>query len=414
MRRVTARTVVVAPDSFKGSATAAEVAEALGAGWHSVRPGDTVVLAPTADGGEGTLDAFAVAVPGAQRRPVRVLGPSGDTVDAAWLALPDGSALVELAATSGLGLLRSPAPFDAHTVGFGQAIAAALDAGATSLLLAIGGSASTDGGAGMLTALGARLLDADGQPVAPGNRGLADLARVDLSGLRPLPAGGARILSDVTSPLLGPDGAAAVFGPQKGATPEDVPELDAGLARLAAVLGAALEAGPEGAACSHSDAGTASAAVTASAVAPASAASAVAPASAAASVVAVDEPGTGAAGGTGYGLRVWGATMAPGAAAVADALGLPERIASADLVITGEGRYDSQSASGKAPEHVAALARRAGIPVLLAAGAITAEPHGFADAVALTDLAGSTDAALADPLRWARAAGAALASRAAD
>lgn len=379
MKRVTARTVVVAPDSFKGSATAAEVAEALGAGWHSVRPADTVAIAPTADGGEGTLDAFAVAVPGAQRRPVRVLGPSGEAVEAVWLALPDGVAVVELAATSGLGLLRAPAPFDAHTVGFGQAIAAALDAGATSLLLAIGGSASTDGGAGALTALGARLLDADGRPVAPGNRGLARLARVDLSGLRALPAGGARILSDVTSPLLGPDGAAAVFGPQKGATAEDVPLLDAGLARLAAVLEAAGGGGMPG----PSD-------------------------------VSVAEPGAGAAGGTGYGLRVWGATMAPGAAAVADALGLPERIAAADLVITGEGRYDSQSASGKAPEHVAALARRAGTPVLLAAGAITAEPHGFADAVALTDLAGGTDAALADPLRWARAAGAALASRLAD
>ncbi|WP_313540814.1 glycerate kinase [Leifsonia aquatica] len=376
---MTARTVVVAPDSFKGSATAAEVAEALGAGWRSVRPADTMVLAPTADGGEGTLDAFAVAVPGARRRPVRVLGPSGEAVEAAWMALPDGVAVVELAATSGLGLLRAPAPFDAHTVGFGQAIAAALDAGATSLLLAIGGSASTDGGAGALTALGARLLDADGRPVAPGNRGLADLARVDLSGLRSLPAGGARILSDVTSPLLGPDGAAAVFGPQKGATPEDVPALDAGLARLAAVLEAAAGDGTP-----------------------------------APTDVSVDEPGTGAAGGTGYGLRVWGATMAPGATAVADTLGLPERIAAADLVITGEGRYDSQSASGKAPEHVAALARRAGIPVLLAAGAITAEPHGFADAVALTDLAGGTDAALADPLRWARAAGAALASRLAD
>lgn len=369
---MTARTVVVAPDSFKGSASAAAVAEALAAGWAEVRPDDTVLLAPTADGGEGTLDAFAVAVPGAERRPIRVPGPAGEAVDAVWLALPNGSALVELAETSGLGLLHVPAPFDAHTLGFGRAIAAALDAGAASLLLAIGGSASTDGGAGVLTALGARLLDADGRPIAPGNRGLAQLARADLSGLRPLPTGGVRILSDVSSPLLGPAGAAAVFGPQKGATAEDVPVLDAGLARLVAVLAAG---GSDG--------------------------------------VAVDEPGAGAAGGTGFGLRVWGATIAPGAAAVADALGLPERIASADLVITGEGRYDSQSASGKAPEHVAALARRAGVPVLLAAGAITAEPRGFADAVALTDLAGSAEAALADPLGWARAAGAILATRAA-
>ncbi|MFF2050055.1 glycerate kinase [Leifsonia sp. NPDC058194] len=364
---MTARTVVVAPDSFKGSASAADVAEAIAAGWAQVRPEDAVVLAPTADGGEGTLEAFAVAVPGAQRRPVRVLGPSGDEVDASWLALPDGSALVELAETSGLGLLRTPAPFDAHTVGFGQAIAAALDAGATSLLLAIGGSASTDGGAGALTALGARFSDVDGLPVTPGNRGLEELARADLSGLRPLPPGGVRILSDVTNPLLGARGAAAVFGPQKGASPGDVPLLDAGLARFADVLGAE---------------------------------------------VAVDEPGTGAAGGTGYGLRVWGATMTPGAPAVAEALGLAARIAAADLVITGEGRYDSQSASGKAPEYVAELARRAGVPILLVAGAIAAEPSGFADAVALAALAGDSAAAIADPLRWARAAGAALATRA--
>ncbi|WP_314149630.1 glycerate kinase, partial [uncultured Leifsonia sp.] len=155
-------TVVVAPDSFKGSASATEVASALADGWRSVRPGDVVRLAPMADGGEGTLDAFEVAVPGAVRHPVRVTGPSGDEVDASWLLLPDGTALVELAETSGLGLLRRPAPHDAHTIGFGQAIAAALDAGATALLLAIGGSASTDGGAGALTALGARLLDADG------------------------------------------------------------------------------------------------------------------------------------------------------------------------------------------------------------------------------------------------------------
>ncbi|WP_043710388.1 glycerate kinase [Leifsonia aquatica] len=378
------RTVVIAPDSFKGSASAAEVATALAAGWAEVRPDDEFVLAPTADGGEGTLDAFAAAVPGAVRRPVRVLGPSGDLVDATWLQLPDGTAVVELAETSGLGLLRAPAPFDAHTIGFGQAIAAALDAGASALLLAIGGSASTDGGAGVLSALGARLLDGSGVAVVPGNRGLASLARVDLSGLRPLPSGGVRILSDVTNPLLGPQGAAAVFGPQKGAAPEDVPLLDAGLAWFAEALRAA--SGRVAGAERVEGAGRIA--------------------------VSVDDPGTGAAGGTGFGLRVWGAAMTPGAPAVAEALGLPARIASADLVITGEGRYDSQSASGKAPEHVAELARRAGVPVLLAAGAITAEPSDFADAVALADLAGGSAAAIADPLRWARAAGADLASRA--
>lgn len=409
MKGVTARTVVVAPDSFKGSAAAADVAAALAEGWSEVRPEDHVVLAPTADGGEGTLDAFAAAVPGAVRHSVRVLGPSGAPVDASWLELPDGTAVVELAETSGLALLTEPAPFDAHTIGFGQAISAALDAGAHTLLLAIGGSSSTDGGTGALTALGAHLLDASGAPIAPGNRGLAALASVDFSALRPLPPGGVRILSDVTSPLLGPGGAAAVFGPQKGAGAEDVVVLEAGLARWAEVAGGAVDAGAVAV-------GNGESSGAGSAVDPDEpGAGAGAPDGDGRTKHAVDpaEPGTGAAGGTGFGLRLWGATMTPGAPAVADALGLPARIATADVVITGEGRYDSQSASGKAPEHVAALAREAGIPVLLVAGAIAVEPHGFADAIALADLAGSAPAAIADPLRWARVAGAALAARAA-
>jgi glycerate kinase len=359
-------TVVFAPDSFKGSATATEVATALAEGWASVRPDDRVVPAPMADGGEGTLDAFEVAVPGSRRRAVRVTGPDGADRNASWLSLPDGTAVVELAECSGIALMPALAAFDAQTIGFGQAIAAALDAGATGLLLAIGGSASTDGGAGMLSALGARVLDVTGTEVVPGNRGLAELACVDLSGLRALPPGGARILSDVTSPLLGPDGAAAVFGPQKGASAGDVPVLEAGLARFASAV---REAG-----------------------------------------VAVDPrtPGAGAAGGTGFGLLVWGAEIAPGAAAVGEALGLPEALTGADIVVTGEGRYDSQSAAGKVPEYVALVAAAAGIPALLAAGSIVADPRGFAGAVSLSELAGDSAAAIADPQRWARAAGAAL------
>ena len=363
--------VVVAPDSFKGSASAAVVASALGAGWSSVRTADRVVLAPMADGGEGTIDAFAAAFPAAVKHPVRVLGPAGDDVDANWLMLPDGTAVVELAETSGLGRMARPMPFEAHTVGFGQAIAAALDAGCGSLLLAIGGSASTDGGAGALIALGARLEDGDGHGISFGNRGLMDLRRADLSRVRPLPPGGARILSDVTSPLLGPSGAAAIFGPQKGATAGDIPLLERGLRRLADTLLAAGVA------------------------------------------VSPELPGSGAAGGAGYGLLAWGARMTPGAAAVGDALGLPVTIASADVVITGEGRYDAQSAAGKVPEYVADLAHDAGVRVLLAAGAIAAPIGGFASSVALGDLAGSTEAAIADPVRWAYAAGAALAALAA-
>lgn len=359
------RRIVLAPDSFKGTATAGEAADALARGWRSVASSDAVVAKPMADGGEGTLDAFAAAVPGAVRVPVAVRGPDDRPTDAAWLRLPDGSAVVELALTSGITLLDPLRPLDAHTSGFGEAIAAALDAGARRLLLAIGGSSSTDGGAGALAALGGVFVDADGAPIAPGARGLGTVARVDLSGLRPLPPDGALILSDVTNPLLGPAGAAAVFGPQKGATPELVATMEEALARL-------VHAVPGGAALAEA-------------------------------------PGAGAAGGTGFGLLAWGARMAGGSGAVADAIGLTDALAGADIVITGEGRFDAQSAAGKVPSEVAARAAAAGVPVALVAGAIDADASGFAASASLTDLAGSAAAAMADPLRWLEAAGAALA-----
>jgi glycerate kinase len=232
--------VVIAPDSFKGTASAADAASALAAGWRSVRPTDELVLRPMADGGEGTLDAFESAVPGAQRMPITVRGPVASPVSTHWLLLPDGTGVVELAATSGLTLLDPLAPLDAHSAGFGEAIAAALDAGVTRLMLALGGSSSTDGGAGALAALGARFDDGSGAAVPLGNRGLGTLARVDLSGLRPLPPGGAVILGDVTNPLLGDTGAAAVFGPQKGADAATVDVLESNLARLARLVPAAV------------------------------------------------------------------------------------------------------------------------------------------------------------------------------
>lgn len=365
------RTVVVAPDSFKGSASAAEIAGAIGDGWSSVRLSDRVVPAPMADGGEGTLDAFELAVPGAVRVPVAVRGPDDREVDATWLRLPatdelpGGVGVVELASTSGITLLRELAPLDAHTFGFGQAIAAALDAGVSRLLLAIGGSASTDGGVGALAALGGRFTNAAGASIPLGNRGLASLAGVDLHGMRALPAGGAAILSDVTNPLLGESGAAAVFGPQKGANAAQVKVLESGLIRLTRLMSGARE----------------------------------------------EAPGAGAAGGTGYGLLAWGATLAPGATAVGDALGLPQKVAAADLVITGEGRFDSQSAAGKVPSYVQRLALLSGVPAALVAGSIAAPVDLFVDAVSLTQLAGGASAAIADPLNWARGAGARLASR---
>lgn len=355
--------VVIAPDSFKGSASAVEVATAIAEGWASSRPGDELVLAPMADGGEGTVDAFAVAVPGSVRHGVTVTGPDGAPVVTSWLLLPDGAAVVELASASGITLLDPLQPLTAHTRGFGQAIVAALDGGATSLLLAIGGSSSTDGGVGALRELGARFLDLNGHEIGDGGGALHALADVELAGLRPLPRGGVRILSDVTNPLLGDSGAAHIFGPQKGATVEDVVRLDDGLRHLASHLDADAEAA-----------------------------------------------GAGAAGGTGFGLLAWGAHLAPGSAAVGEAVGLARIVAGADVVITGEGRFDAQSMAGKVPSYVLGVASAAGARAALVAGAVQADASAFAAAQSLTDIAGSAAAAIADPLPALREAGSRLAA----
>lgn len=388
--------VVVAPDSFKGTATAAAVAAAIGDGWLTTRPDDTVTLLPMADGGEGTLDAFAAAVPGSRRMPVTVTGPAGAPVDAEWLALPDGRAVVELAATSGLPLLSTLEPDAAQTTGFGEAIAAALDAGATGLVLGIGGSASTDGGAGLLGALGLGGVGTGGG-AGPGSGSgsgsdsdsasgsgsggpgslldgldgldeLDELGDLTTSTLRPLPPLGVTVLTDVTSPLLGPTGAAAVFGPQKGVTPDRVPVHEARLAAWAARF-------PD---------------------------------------VDPTTPGAGAAGGAGFGLLVWGATLARGAGAVAAVLGLPDVVATADVVVTGEGRFDGQSAAGKVASVVCAMAE--GRRRMLVAGAIDAPVDDFDAAASLTVIAtqttGEPSDAMADPLRFARIAGQRLAARA--
>jgi len=357
--------VVVAPDSFKGSIRAAAAAAALRDGWLCVRPADEVVVRPMADGGEGTLDAFCAAVPGARRMSLTVTGPAGTPVEAAWLLLPDGTGVVELAAASGIELLGGRLrPWDASTRGFGEAMAAALDHGVDRLVLGIGSSASTDCGVGMLSALGARFVDAEGAPVPDGAGWLAAIDRAEVDSLRPPPLGGVTVLSDVTSPLLGSHGAAAVFGPQKGI--DDVARAEAGLAHVASFL-------------------------------------AIDPATA----------GAGAAGGTGFALLAWGATIVSGAAEVARLVRLADAVAAADLVVAGEGAFDDQSAAGKAPSVVADVADAAGVPIALVAGRIDRAPDatGFTAAISLTDLAGSTSAALADPARWLRAAGTSLAQR---
>ena len=365
-------TVVFAPDSLKGSISAAAAADALAHGWAEIRPDDTFVMLPMADGGEGTIDAFAAAVAGAIRMPVTVVGPAGADTDAAWVLLPatadapGGTGIVELASTSGIELLgERRLPWDAHTYGLGQAIAAALEHGVSRLVIGIGSSASTDGGVGMLTAMGVSFRDASGAPIPLGARGLSQIASSRVAGLRPPPPGGTVVLSDVTNPLLGPRGAATVFGPQKGLDTEGVARADAALAHLAAVV----------------------------------------------PTIDPATPGAGAAGGTGFALLSWGARLVPGSEEIAQLIGLADAVAEASVVITGEGSFDGQSAAGKAPAHVAALAQAAGVPVGLVAGRIApdADTSGFAASVSLTDLAGSSAAAIGDPARWLRAAGAELA-----
>jgi glycerate kinase len=358
--------VVVAPDSFKGSLDAAPAAEAIGSGWRAVRPNDEVLLLPQADGGEGTLDAVATSVPGSRLRDVGpVTGPDGRPVEGHWLELPGGTAVVELALSSGLPLMSRLDPLGATTRGLGEVIAAALDAGATSLVIALGGSASTDGGAGALRALGLGLLDADGLPLADGGGALALVSRIEASRLRPPPTGGVRLLSDVTAPLLGPTGAAAVFGPQKGATPEQVVELDAALARWASLLGRA-------------------------------------------DLTAT--PGAGAAGGTGYGfLAAWGAAIEAGAIAIADLTGFTAAAASADVIITGEGRFDTTSGTGKVVGNALSLTAAPKTRRAIIAGTLADTAPAGVWAASLVDLADSLEAALDDPARWLYAAGAAAA-----
>jgi glycerate 2-kinase len=366
--------VVIAPDSFKGTATASAVAGAIRDGWLGARPDDTVTLVPMADGGEGTLEAFATAHPGAERVPVTVTGPSGVPIDTSWLRLTDGRAVVELAATSGLPLLDAPLPDTATPRGFGEAIAAALDAGATGLVLGIGGSASTDGGADVLIGLGALVHRSPAVPEHPprlrsGAELLDDVTGVDTTWMRTLPPLGAVVLTDVTSPLLGPRGAAAVFGPQKGITPDRVRVFDRRLADWARCFPG------------------------------------IDPAT----------PGAGAAGGVGFGLLAWGAMLRPGAAAVAEVLGLPDALVGADVVVTGEGRYDEQSAAGKVPSVVRSLAAEhaPGARTMLVAGTIDAPLDDFAAGASLTVVAtqtkGEPDDAMREPLRFARIAGERLA-----
>ena len=320
--------VLVAPDSFKGSLTSVEVARAIVAGWNRARPADEVRLAPLADGGEGTLVAIEEAG-GWQWRESDARDPIGREIRAPWLARDDGrAAVVEMAAASGLSRLAAAErdAVNATTTGTGDLLRAVMDAGIRDIAIGIGGSATTDGGAGLLRALGATVSD--------------DLAAVDLGGLDPrLAETNLRIACDVSNPLLGPDGAAAVYGPQKGATPELVALLDARLARFADALEVAAGRRER------------------------------------------DTPGAGAAGGLGFGLlclsgRLASLRLEPGIDLVMAEAGFEFALQTADIVITGEGRIDAQTAFGKTAQGVAKRASAAGVPCIAIGGGVT--PDGIA------------------------------------
>ena len=351
--------ILAAPQEFKGSLTAVEAAAAIAAGVRRVLPEAALDLAPLADGGPGTAAALVQAARG-RTSTARVDGPLGAPVDARWGRLDDGrTAIIEMAAASGLTLLP-PAQLDprrASTFGTGELLRHALDAGVENMLVGVGGSATNDGGAGMAAALGARFLDDHDQPLPPGGAALVRLARIDVSQLDPrLQQVPVRVLCDVQNPLLGPEGASAVYGPQKGADAVCVAELERALRNYADILERDLD------------------------------------------VQVRDVPGAGAAGGLGAGLLAFcGAQLQSGFRAVAEAVRLAERIAAADLVITGEGRLDTQSAYGKTVAGTAQLAFTAGIPCVAAAGLL----NGGADLPGLVDVEQTAPAGM--PLEQAMA-----------
>ncbi len=351
--------ILIAPDSFKGSATSIEVAHALAQGWHSVRPDDELIQMPFADGGEGTLLAIEFARPSSQRIYCPEISP-----DTYWLLLDEKTAVVELAQTSGLTLLSELDPMGAHTFAFGQVLSmAAQDSRVEQIYCALGGSASTDAGVGALMALGFEFLDSAGVKIGLGGGELLKIASIATTHAFKAPQGGVALLVDVQSPLLGSNGAAAVFAPQKGASQEHIVELEKALQKFASFTGQA------------------------------------------------DSPGSGAAGGTAYGLvALWGATIENGAAKISELCGIGTAIVGADLVITGEGRLDSQSFQGKVVGHMSQLASAAHVPIAYCVGSLEGDfPSPSIGGVSLSKIAGSSTLAMRNPERYLIQAGVQLA-----
>ena len=335
--------IVVAPQEFKGTLTAAEATAAIAEGAQRAAPDAEIEPVPLSDGGPGLVEAILASRPGRLMRNA-VQDPLGRPVDAAWGLLDDGTAVIDMAAASGLTLLREEER-DASvtsTYGVGQLIRAALDAGSRRIIVGVGGSATNDGGAGMCAAVGARFLDADGRELPPGGAALTCLERIDVSGLDPrLSDAHVVAATDVRNPLCGLEGASIVYGPQKGATLEIARTLDAALRRYGEIVERDLD------------------------------------------VRVIDVPGAGAAGGLGAGLIAFlGAQVRSGFEIVAEVSGLRERLRGADLLLTGEGRLDRQTAYGKTVARAAAMAREEGVAVLVVAGSLG---EGWEDVRALVD-----------------------------
>lgn len=323
--------IVIAPDSFKESLSAPLVAEAIAAGLRQAAPHAECVCIPMADGGEGTVEAILAAT-GGEKRINLVQDALGRPINAQWGWLPGDTAIIEMACAAGLEhiAVNERAPLRASSFGVGQLIAHALDLGARHIVLGLGGSATNDAGAGMLQALGLRLLDDHGNTLAPGGAALTKLTKIDRTGFDPrLKEVRFTIASDVNNPLCGPTGASAVFGPQKGASPEQVQTLDQALGHFADKCAEILDQ-------DHRLA-----------------------------------PGAGAAGGLGFAAHAWlKASFRPGVEVVAELGGLAQAIQGAQLVFTGEGRMDAQTLHGKTPMGVAKIAQAAGIPVIAIAGSL--------------------------------------------
>lgn len=354
-------TVLIAPDSFKGSLSAAEAARAIAAGLATHDNPPHTLIAPQADGGEGLLDAVAATCHGTWQF-TKLEGIHGRPLDAPWYAMADDSIVIESAAVLGLPLFATADTLplaNRSSRALGTLITAALDSGATDIIIGLGGSACNDAGLGLLVALGAVPYNARGEVIAPSMNGLLSLSRLDLSALDPrLAHTRLRVLCDVDNPLLGATGASRVYGPQKGLNADDIDAVEAAFKRLAELTGA------------HDKA---------------------------------TWTGSGAAGGLGFALALLGGRLEPGAAAVLQMTGLAAKLREADCVITGEGRSDRQTLSGKLPLTIARAAQP--VPTLLVSGTIAADScielaKHFTATYTLVDRAGSIEAALAEPARW--------------